>query len=265
MPVAYSGALLAVAVHEVLGHGVSAILLGGEFTGFLLRLDVMGYASAWPAAHAPIWRQIAVLSGGVVSTTVFGAAFLMIALRLRNAPFLRIGLAVLASCFVLNGSLYMLWNSYQPRPPGDIGRIIQLTESNTIRWAVFLAGAALTAIFLIGPMAIVVRESNRWLQSGSVPRKWQRALMPVVIGSAFGVGQSVFDWNQIAAGIGMVPRYCGMAFAIITIIVLMLVPPDTRPVLSPSRSALRPVAWAWIATLVLIAAISIWLQDGVQW
>src|SRR5688572_22171752 len=65
-PVAYCGALLGIAVHEFIGHGVTAWALGGEFSGFALRANVMGWAWAYPARDAPGWHEVAILAGGVI-------------------------------------------------------------------------------------------------------------------------------------------------------------------------------------------------------
>jgi len=264
-PLGYAGALIGLAVHEVVGHGLVALLVGGDFRGFTLRPNITGLARAWPDRDAPLWREVAVLAGGVTATTLIGAALLAAAFGVRRRPFARIALASLASCFVLNGSLYMLWNAYHPQPPGDIGRIVQATGSQTLRWAIFALGAAMTATFLIVPMAIVVRAGNRWLRAGSVCRAWHLAILPSLIGIGFAVGQFVFDWNYIARGIGRVPNSCGIIFGLAAAIVLLRVPADARPLPDASAFPWLPLAAVWVSTVALAATVAFWLQRGVAW
>ena len=45
LPIVYVAEILSVAVHEILGHGLSAVALGGSFSGFTLKWDAGGRLS----------------------------------------------------------------------------------------------------------------------------------------------------------------------------------------------------------------------------
>src|SRR5437867_8898755 len=122
-PIAYVGNIGSVAVHEVLGHGGMALLLGGHFKGFVLKQDGMGYALAFPARGAPLSHSILILAAGSCATTVAGLALLGAALLARRSAALRLTLLLLSLLCLLEGPPYLLWNAYRPVPPGDIGEI----------------------------------------------------------------------------------------------------------------------------------------------
>ena len=61
-PVGYVASIFAVAVHEILGHGCTAWLVGGSFTGFALLPDAMGWAVVSSSRY-----ENAVLGAGVVA------------------------------------------------------------------------------------------------------------------------------------------------------------------------------------------------------
>lgn len=44
LPVIYMAGIFGSVVHEVLGHGIAALLLGGEFHGFKVQWDTMAWA-----------------------------------------------------------------------------------------------------------------------------------------------------------------------------------------------------------------------------
>jgi len=42
LPIVYVSEILGITIHEVLGHSLSAVLLGGQFSGFTVKWDTMG-------------------------------------------------------------------------------------------------------------------------------------------------------------------------------------------------------------------------------
>ena len=84
LPLGYLGLLLAVVVHELVGHGLVALALGGTFRGFTIHWDAMGWAAVSPPAVDGVWRHVAILSGGIMATTIVGSALLVYAGRRRS-------------------------------------------------------------------------------------------------------------------------------------------------------------------------------------
>jgi len=129
-PIGYTANIFAVAVHEIVGHGLVAQLLGGRFIGFWMKSDGMGGAFAFAAADAPVSHSIIILAGGVIATTLVGFILLVVAIVLRRWLLSRLVLLVLSAACLLEGPPYVFWNAYHPVPPGDIGRVFELCTLN---------------------------------------------------------------------------------------------------------------------------------------
>lgn len=91
---AFSGALagglylfmvVAIAVHEILGHGLAAVLCGGKFVQFSVKPSFTGYA--WHEGVAPSRRWIVTAAGNVVNVVV-GLAALVPRRRRPSGAFL---------------------------------------------------------------------------------------------------------------------------------------------------------------------------------
>jgi peptidase M50B-like protein len=261
-PLGYVGTLAAVAVHEVLGHGLAAILLGGRLHGFVIHWDGMGWASTSLPEGAPSSHLALKLAAGAVATTFFGGLFLGLAFWRRRDVFLPVALALLSAVFVLDGSIYMFWSAYFPEPPGDFARIILLTGSAGWRWTFMLVGLFLTATFTLLPLALLVRGSSRWLFDGEPVRGWRRAILPGMITAGFALGQIAFDWNQLIRGIGRLPQVAGALAALPVGLALWRVPlpPIDQPL--PLRAALRPLLATGAAALAMILLMLLWLTGG---
>lgn len=75
----YPFTLFATYAHE-LGHGLTALLLGGRFEELTLYLDGSGVA-AWRGNFGPI-RRAAVAAGGLVGPAFFGAGLFVVSRRI---------------------------------------------------------------------------------------------------------------------------------------------------------------------------------------
>lgn len=87
--VLYPFTLLATFAHEM-GHGLTALLLGGRFESFVLYPDGSGLA-AWRGDLGRVGRAL-VAAGGLVGPSVAGASLLALSRRPSRAPFLLYGL-----------------------------------------------------------------------------------------------------------------------------------------------------------------------------
>lgn len=82
-------------VHEM-GHGLTALVLGGRFR----ELQIFGDASGWAAAHAgPGWGDALVAAGGLLAPPITGAIMIATVHGPRRA---RITLGVLAVALVVS-------------------------------------------------------------------------------------------------------------------------------------------------------------------
>jgi hypothetical protein len=265
VPVAYLGVIFAVAIHEIIGHGLTAFCLGGSFRGFILKWDGMGWASAAPAIGAPGWHQTVILAAGVVATTVCGIALLLGAWLWRKRFFLRMAMLILATNCLLEGPPYVLWNAYHPVAPGDIGRILMM-GSDGLRPILMLIGGLLTVASTAVLSALVFQGVEEWLGTGTRLEGRSRFIALLVFLALPGVaGSFAFDWNQLAPGIGWFPCIAQAAAFVLMACLLYkrsFVPATEGPPITASR---MPIAFAWLVTLILLLAMWLYLGKGMYW
>lgn len=271
-PIAYVGYIGSVAVHEVLGHGGMALLLGGQFTGFVLTWDGMGYAWMSPAPGAPLSHLILILAAGPGATTMVGLALLVAASLARRSIPQRMACLMFSLFCLLEGSPYLFWNAYQPAPPGDIGRILSLlsgggsTDTSCWRWSFMAVGGFISLTATIGLLAFLFQAIEESLENAERLRGVRRAMVLIVFLAIPGsIAWFLFDWNQLAPGIGPLPCLVGSASVVLTAAGLYFVSLTPRPSPSLRTVSLRHLLASWGAVVVMIAVMLLWLTDGLSW
>jgi hypothetical protein len=253
LPLAYAGSLLAVLVHEAIGHGAVAALLGGRFVALVVRLDLMGYATT----VMPPTGRVAVLAGGIVSTALAGALGVVLARRVRS-PVAGLALGVLAVAFLHEGLPYAVWNSAMGAG-GDVGRLLRIVGPGARAWVL--------------PLAIVAYVVGTYAGHAALFRRAEDVLGPLSRGWAFGVaggtavvvaaGYLAFDWEPLLGRPTVLPAVGALALGLAVAAVLVArrrreVPGDGVP----ARRLARAAVLAWIATAALAGAVALWLEDG---
>lgn len=258
VPTGYIAYIGAVAVHEVLGHGVVAWLIGGSFYGFALMPDGMGWASASSPEHENV-----VLAAGVVVGALAGSVAFFVARRQRH-PLVRVAFLVFSASSLLDALPYVFWNSVFPRPPGDIGRILADVHVDSLRWALIVTSGASWLL-------------ATWITNAAAYECCERILGPVSRRRAtffaltfFGLGPAAtwfgFDWNQLIEDVGQFPQYVGATLQLTVVPGLLLT--KRTPLAS---SAVSPRCWtfaiggAWVVAGILLAVLVLWLRHGVSW
>ncbi len=89
----YPFTLLSTWVHEM-GHGVTALLLGGRFARLDIFADASGLATT---AVIPGWRQGVVAAGGLLAPPLLGMLLLVLGRRLPRGLLVGLALAMVAS------------------------------------------------------------------------------------------------------------------------------------------------------------------------
>ena len=250
-PVAYLGLLFAVFVHEALGHGLMAVLLGGDFHGFELHWDGMGFAYTSLEAGASTSERIAHLAAGNVASTVIGVALLVGAVFVRKHILLRLVLLILSEECLLEGPSYVLWNAWVPVPPGDVGRIIQMAGSPNLRWVLVAIGGALTVVTIVALTALLFQAIEQVLGHGRRLMGLRRAItLGLFLGVPGAAGWFLFDWNQLAPGIGRLPQFAGAGIMLVVPACLYRwsLPPN------PSLPSVRVRYWHAILTWIALVA-----------
>jgi len=271
-PIAYVAEILAVTIHEVLGHGLSAVVFGGSFSGFVIKDDAMGWAFSSLPSNASHWAHILYLGSGVIATTVAGLLFLWGTLLVRDRAYIHISLLLLSFMCMMDGIPYLLWNSYHPVPPGDLGKIIAIWRVGQLPWAVAireiflvigcLLFCASTAYFYT---AIFARMETLILDGGQFcgpSRLWALLLLLGVPGA---IAWFTFDWNQLAPGVGILPCVVGALSVLIMAFILFWFRLKMN-----SNSSVPPPTWkllaaSWGLLAVTVVVIEFWLQHGVTW
>lgn len=212
LPAAYAGFLFDVLVHEAVGHGGTALILGGSFKGMVIQWDGMGWAWANAAPGAPVWHELAILAGGVASSAFVGIILLIAAASLRRRLILCTILLLFALNCVLSSQSYLLWNSYHPVPPGDFGRIHVYLDSPPLRYFSMIVGATVLLAATLGGAAFYFDRCLLWIGQGRPVMGQPRVILVLLLIIVPGcVGWFLFDWDQIAPGIGSLPQYAGAA------------------------------------------------------
>ncbi|MHC4407056.1 MAG: M50 family metallopeptidase [Planctomycetota bacterium] len=272
VPIVYIGEILAVAIHEIAGHGLAAVALGGTFDGFVLKWDGMGWAHSYLPPDASAMDRIFHLAAGVAATTSAGTALLIVAYVVRRRVGTRLCVLLLSGACLMEGISYTLWNSYHPVPPGDIGKIMiwwhvaGLPHASMMRIVLLVVSGImfLTATFVL--CALVFQGIEQALLAGDrlAPhaRFWILLLFLVTPG---GAAWFLFDWNQLAPGIGWLPCIAGAASMVVSATVLYwfsLTPSSEVPGMTPTWYHLLV---SWGSLVVTIALMFSWFQNGVSW
>jgi len=272
LPLLYVATIFSTAVHEILGHGLSAVLLGGEFSGFALSWDAMGRAFSDLPADAPAAHQMVQLASGVIATSLCGVLLWGLTVFFRKRADIQLVLLIGASIFLVDGISYAFWNAYHPAAPGDIGRIIALCGGpqspggRIVRWALLLAGGPLLvgATFCLGTAAFV-RMETLILEKGQFTGTSRLLAVFLLLALPGSAAWLIFDWNQVAPGIGLVPNVVGVLSVCAVAVVLFWYRPGWKCADPVPAIARRHVALSWICLLATTASSLLWFSDGVRW
>jgi hypothetical protein len=268
LPVGYVAQLLATATHEFLGHGLTALLIGGRFTGLSLAWDGMGSA----AVQAPegAGSDVAILAGGVTSTCVAGLLLLVVAPRLRNGPGRWVFL-VLSAAFLLEGAPYAFWSAWQVEDRGDIGRILLLLEDapdgHAAGWraAILAAGALLTLLGTVLPLGRLLADVEASFPPSIDLTAVRRTVLATVFGVAGMASWWLFDWEQLVSGLGVLPQVSGSLLIAGTAAWFILRRGCGDRTADFAGIPVATMATWWTAAVVGLAATGLWLGEGVRW
>ncbi|MBI5765190.1 MAG: M50 family metallopeptidase [Planctomycetes bacterium] len=250
--------ILAVIIHEIIGHGLVSLCLGGEFTGFSIMPDGMGWAMTSGGRN-----PLVDLAGGVFMTSLFGTVALIASFSRRLSPLLRIHCSVLALMLLLEGVPYTFWNSVFPRPPGDIGKILMLTAPNSgVRWILCtISGLAFVAAVGFGSLALW-RGLEQLL--GSMDSRRAAVIMLLAITLPGVAYNFVFDWNQIIEDVGLIPSLTNAVLQALAAVFLYGVRArNIEPAAVPKATWVLCICTSWSVCAGLFGAVMLWMRHGV--
>jgi hypothetical protein len=252
----YLFVLLAVAVHEILGHGLAAILCGGRFVQFSVKPGFTGYAwyDGVPASRA--W--IVTAAGNAINVAV-GLPALALSLRWRHVS-LRAFVAWLVAATNLGLALgYTLQGLAFGK--GD-AHVLARDVGPTAR----IVATAITAALLLGFAVLVLRRLARMLEEQFEPRDRaarRRAfllavVLPVAAMLALKPQGELFDLGEqlLSGAVGLA------ALLALGLWVTRRAPPGAAPEVATRLRPLHAVG-ALLGAAAGYAATALWLAGPV--
>jgi hypothetical protein len=263
-PVLYLGAILAVSIHEIIGHGLMAQILGGRLKGFGIGLDGMGWADVGVKGFSA-QRMVAMYLGGAVGTTLCALAFFALGKAFRKNALARLVFCLLGFVFMLDGLPYYFWDAIFLGGIGDFSMVSNIYAGSALRiGTIALSGllmAAMIALFNAWYYRIAIRFVGE-AKPASMKSKIAASLMIFLQQACCWF---VFDWNQLVPGVGILPSATGTAAAAITLLYMIFsaerVEKEESIASKWSLKSLLIVLWA--ACAVTIICIALWLQKGI--
>jgi hypothetical protein len=263
-PLLYLGAVLAVSVHEIIGHGLTAQLLGGRFNGFGVALDTMGWAEI-DTASLPGRLKAVVLLGGAASTTAVSLVFLALGSIRAKGDISRFICLIMSFCFMIDGLPYFFWDAILLGGMGDFSLLHLMYPYGALRMAaIALCGPLMAGIifaFNSGYYRIALR------MAGGLSRTSARLRMGLAV--AILLQQALFwfafDWDQVIPGAGVAPSLLGLAIAAAALAfsVFSRACADGSPTVEHEPRLGAPLAAAWSACAAAMLCIALFLQNGI--
>lgn len=271
VPIAYAGILLKAVVHEVVGHGVVALVLGGNFSGFTVRWDGSGWAEAWEAPGSPPWQGIAVLAGGIVITSLMGAGMCYYAARQARDTLLGLYCSVVGLFLLTSGLSYAFWNGLQFGGPGDAARIFEMLRSRgfgytrLVRSLWLIGSAALWWLSEWWACRILWRHIETQQGRGRYLSMADRALGVSTFLIVPGVIiQYISDPTKVLAPeLGRLPNHVNsLVLAVIAGLIILF---PRAPFATPMSVSRRSVLCAYAALGAIAVPVQLWWGDGWHW
>jgi len=198
-PVIYVGMIIATLIHEVLGHGLAAIIIGGDVTGIYIHWDGSGLASITTTSNMPGYDLAIFYLGGIFVTTLAGLLLMRLGLIRKLPFFLQMGILVIASeCLLGGGPAYLFWNSVFTGDHWDVGNLMTVYDSMGLRIFLGSVGLILMVIAIILVNTTLLRVFEEWLGHKNEPGAVR--LIPLAL--LFLIQVSRWFTNDLVANIG---------------------------------------------------------------
>ncbi len=265
LPVIYLAIMFTVFIHEVLGHGLAAALLGGRFLGFGLSPDGMGWANVI-IASLPVRDQILALFAGICSTTLLSVLALVFSNLCKKHVFASLGLLFLAMISLLDGLPYFFFDALHLAGHGDFSRIWQLSPDPLLRtWVIIVCGVGAVLVITLFNLRFY-RMMYRHVADGGVLQQRGRILIAAIALLLQIIGWFSFDWNQLIPGIGLLPGFvgAGIAFMVLILLIFFSHPQDGKPQVENKKRQNITLGVLWLLGVGVLLAAVFWLQYGVS-
>ncbi|MHB8127607.1 MAG: hypothetical protein ACYDEX_01225 [Mobilitalea sp.] len=266
LPVAYMAIIGAVIVHEIIGHGMITHFLGGEFVGFGILIDGMGWVAIEAGTMLPL-KQVIVLSAGAFFTNLFSILFFVLSIKMKKYYLLSLTFLFFAFSFLMDGIPYFFWDAIYQGGIGDISQILVQYPNEGLRIIIilFTGVVGIVGIFLFN--YLFMKQINLWLGSKGKPTCKERIVSASVVFIIQTLAWMSFDWYQLipVPGTGVLPVMVPILITLLILIFLVLFrkPEGMQELVRKPIRWKAPIFISWILCITLIAVIIIWLQYGV--
>lgn len=125
-------------------------------------------------------------------------------------------------------------------------------------------GGLITIVGITLANISLFRLGSRWLSSGNKLIGFKKILFIGILFVAQAASWMIFDWNQIAPGLGMLPNIAGSAYTLLVLFVIGFCNKVSKDKTDPFPSSwLWVVIIAWLIIIFLIILLISWFQNGV--
>lgn len=268
IPTVYVGLALASFVHEVCGHVLMSVAIGGGVD----RLQFLWLGGGrtnvrWPNPVS-VASMTAVYGAGPVATTVAGAVLLWFGLREKNGT-TRWALLLMAMCAFLDGPSIVLWDGLGNGGEGDFSKAMSMLRHvpgiDADHWQVVILSIG-TAL-LVATTALV----SSALAAGAVPLNTtnvsrSKRVHRTAWAGAFAcvaAAYSLVFYGGHASSISLGIRIAmSAAIAAISTTICAVVPPFRAEPRSGAISG-RGILTAWLSVVIVLAVCRFVFPDGV--
>ncbi len=264
LPVIYLGLILAVFIHEVVGHGLTAALLGGRFNGFGILLDGMGWANIDVTGLSDLSQALMFFSGAFY-TTVFAALFFTLSAAFKRNHFITLAFLFFAITSLLDGLPYFFWDAIYLGGIGDFSMIWFLYHNSVLRITFITLGGFLMVSAIVFFNVRYYKIAYSWLGEGKSIKLKEGIILSSMIFLLQALAWFLLDWNQLIPGIGSLPNVFALAIVLITLIPLTISykVENDRELGQEISDVKTPISVVWIVCAAVIFVIMVWLQKGV--
>lgn len=261
----YPGMLIAVAVHEFVGHGLVSLLVGGQFRGVMLDFNGMGWAAV---PTTSLIAEAVTLLGGPLSTSLTGLVLLYLAWIIGHRPYSSLPLTIVGAQCALEGTSYAFWNAvsvslFGTMDGADISRLVEIFPVSLLPIMTLAGLLMILSVWAVTAQLLWLIESH--LHDGARLRGvglWMGILVVTLIPSS---AWFLFDWDLLLPGMGPWPNVAAVALHLLAGASLAFRRPVPKRVEVSYRSLAVSLCVGFGIFTVLTTAIGIWLRHGVMW
>ncbi len=255
--IAYIGIISTTVIHEVFGHGLAAQISGHDFTRFVIHPDGFGWAEYTYNHDVTPKEEIFIFLAGPISTCIVAVILLILGIIFRKNLWWSVAFIILGMINFTDSGPYMLWDSINPVPPGDFGRVLALIPEYRLLFIMIGGVLSIFGIFIIN--IFIYKALFKWFGDFS-NHKWK-----VIVFMFFGesAGWFTYDWNQLSPGVNYWPQIFSTIVTLISLIYIGTTNQKPKNLMSLTTSWKIPLTIVILGAILAASLTLFWFQNGV--